>query len=476
MDLTGYEGYRGPRREQLEMVLTRHERENLLIEWGVPNYLIADGTRNALRVKNQRKQTVVNAGKVAKLEEVIESASKRFKEALAFPKKSRSTDSISSRGSDEEKKEGDNESADFGRSSQNTTISMEIHTTPTSNIVRNVSNRVISVEPDMDILERMGMNVSLSNIVKLSPDGALMASCSSLEQFVEWTDDYARDDAYTLGATTFGHNSASPSVLEMERFYQELEREMFGEEASLPCMVGQTLEVNTCEYDISEHCDDMTVASSPHSASCFHMSERASSPCPPHMFDSYQVHRDAGPVRDVHNPLHQPQTQQYVRHLPTYEYDQSPSETLWAQYHSIYQLNPAHQPTTASSHNAFVGWSQKNCHRGYDLTSTSTQRQLQHFRSVSTNQMVSLRDERSVHPFEIENYHRRLPPRHFVQRSNGQSYFDGPPVCHNAVQHGHLTPHQWMGECDGPRSYVNAAVTIIEDSHNGPYDHIPSYY
>jgi hypothetical protein len=439
MDINGYESYRGPRREQLEMVLTRHERENLLLEWGVPTYLIADGTRSALKVKNQRKQTVVNAGKVARLEEVIETASKRLKDAFSL--KSRSSDSYSpddassQYGGEKKDKEDHRDNSSISRVDENSTINMETRAKSQNDSMdtrQYPATRVVSVEPDADILERMGMNVCVSNVVSNAPEGALMTSCSSLDQYVENIDEFSNDDAYTLGATTFGNNSVSPSVMELERFYQELEREMFGEETSLPCMVGQTLEVGTCVHDIHEPEDDMTLASAAPSAVRHQTAENLIVPEHHYDADQYQRHRHVLPPRydfESHEMRYHV-SPEYEGRFPPRSLSNSREELPWMHRYAP-QLQPNQSRARTGSYDGLLEYKDGSYRCNY-------------------------------------NCYPRLPASHHVYRSNGQSYFDGPQICHSPLQHGHLSPHQWMGECDEPRSYLNTAVTIIEDCPEGP--------
>ncbi|KAG7366928.1 hypothetical protein IV203_029598 [Nitzschia inconspicua] len=455
MDVNGYELNRGHRREQLEMVLSRHERETLLVEWDVPTHLIADGTRNAIKVKNQRKQTLVNAGKVAKLEEVIESASKRLKEA--FSKKMKSMISVPHQSADEEGIEGDKYCSPIIRATGNKTISSEICEAPRTSVYPqgSSSKAIVLVEPDSDSLDRMGMNVSLSNLVSDAPEGTKMACYPPLNQYVEDMGNFENDDDYTLGATTFGNSSVSPSVLEMEKFYKELEMEMFGEEASLPCMVGQTLEVNAYGNDIIEYCDDITVASSAQPIFRSQMTE-STFVRPTQDFDEWNT-KQTLPTREEH-PNSRCHTQEFSHRIPAFALQHSYLNTAWAS-NVVDQLHPVHNRERAYSHEAYDVHSEEESYpENPQLTSASRRRELQHLNSASSK--VSLNEGALAYNC---NTHPRLSFRHNVLRSNRQHHFDGPHICHDSLQSGHLSPHQWMGECDGPRMHVNAAVTIMED-------------
>jgi len=84
-----YEEKRPQRRSMQEMVLPREVRFKMLTqEWGVPRKDCANATRESLKVKNHRRQTVRNMGKVnPKMEEAMENAGKKFKRVLSFKKK-----------------------------------------------------------------------------------------------------------------------------------------------------------------------------------------------------------------------------------------------------------------------------------------------------------------------------------------------------------------------------------------------------
>jgi hypothetical protein len=67
------------------MVLPRKIRHSMLRrEWDVANKYIAESVRRNVKVKNQRKATVNNLGKATKLEEVLESATRKFKRLVTF--------------------------------------------------------------------------------------------------------------------------------------------------------------------------------------------------------------------------------------------------------------------------------------------------------------------------------------------------------------------------------------------------------
>ena len=64
------------------MVLTRDDREKLLLNWGYTFDDIVTAIRSNIKAKNQRRQTVTNLGKVERLEEAFESASRKLKRMI----------------------------------------------------------------------------------------------------------------------------------------------------------------------------------------------------------------------------------------------------------------------------------------------------------------------------------------------------------------------------------------------------------
>lgn len=217
LNINDYEQNRGDRKVNLEMVLSRKERETLLLESNVDMKDIVACTRAALKTKFQRKQTVINARKLSKLEEVIEITSRRLKKAL-FPR-TRINDPA-------------DELIEFTTSriieADHTSTANE--TIPTSLDGEDDKSLIHVTEPDEDEMEKL--------IESSFVDSHAVDECG------EGDDNANVSDEFTLGATTLGNTSAfSPSIIEMEKFYRELELEMFGEETELPSMLGQTLEI-----------------------------------------------------------------------------------------------------------------------------------------------------------------------------------------------------------------------------------------
>jgi hypothetical protein len=82
-----YEDTRPARRSQMEMVLPRKVRHDMLRrEWDVTQRQIADAVRRNVKTKNQRRTTVNNLGKANKYEQVMESLGRKVKRTLTFKK------------------------------------------------------------------------------------------------------------------------------------------------------------------------------------------------------------------------------------------------------------------------------------------------------------------------------------------------------------------------------------------------------
>lgn len=74
-----------------EMVLPRDVRFKMLTqEWQVSRKDCADATRQSLKVKNQRRQTVRNMSKAPGAEEKLENVGKMFKRSISLKKKTSS--------------------------------------------------------------------------------------------------------------------------------------------------------------------------------------------------------------------------------------------------------------------------------------------------------------------------------------------------------------------------------------------------
>lgn len=220
IDLDSYEEARPYRKASSRLILSREEREALLLNWGASFHDIVESVRGNIKVKNQRRQTVTNLGKVERIEEAFESATRRLKRALLL------------RRGDKVKRL--QEQANLA---QRALTSLKIAEDRALSEIR--SNRESTrVEPEKDTLDDYELNVAVSSFGRSSP---VEAKVRGPRRIVTAESFSSSIDAFTLGG-----NSTTPSQLELERFYRELELEMFGDE-ELPSMVGQTLEVPAIE-------------------------------------------------------------------------------------------------------------------------------------------------------------------------------------------------------------------------------------
>jgi hypothetical protein len=198
------------------MVLTRQEREELLLNWGVSFDDIIDAIRTNIRVKNQRRQTVTNLGKADRFEEALENATRRIKRAFLLR---RSTAGMLMKR---------HEQAHVASRVHSPSSSVSDDHNPNEEQVAGISSKeaLVKIEINREIL--------LPNFQQTIP------SDMELMQSVSFRSDI--DDIHTtFSGFSFGE-STTASAKEMERFYQELELELFGD-FPLPDMVGETLEV-----------------------------------------------------------------------------------------------------------------------------------------------------------------------------------------------------------------------------------------
>jgi len=86
MPIDEYESARPERRSQPELVLTRQDREEILIEWGATFHEIIDSIRANIRAKNQRRRTINSIGTYDRWEEAMESARNKLKQTLLLQK------------------------------------------------------------------------------------------------------------------------------------------------------------------------------------------------------------------------------------------------------------------------------------------------------------------------------------------------------------------------------------------------------
>ena len=204
------------------MILSREEREALLLNWGASFHDIIESVRSNLKIKNQRRQTVTNLGKIERIEEAFESATRKLKSALLLR---RSTGNQVKRLQEQ------------ANLAQSALTSLKMAEDRALSEIRGTSHIEMDEEPKS---QEAFNSFPLPNYGPSSSQG------------VESDDQSSR--RISLG------NSTSPSESEIERFYRELELEMFGDE-ELPSMVGQTLEVQLENGDRNIKTEECSVTS-----------------------------------------------------------------------------------------------------------------------------------------------------------------------------------------------------------------------
>lgn len=244
LSLNSYEEARQKHRSpQQAKVLSRIERELLLQSWDVPDDVIIQANRNNIRAKFQRRQTVRNLRKVERLEIVFQGAAKALKRSLNLRRRT-----------DDELKELQAQANLAARALEQARLHDLI-----GDDVPDDNEDTISISEAEGDYNFENMKVQVSEHCKSYPlESMVLANGGANGDLPE--DDAASLDGLTLGNTTIS-NSTSASVKEMERFYKELEREMFGavDESSL---LGRTLEVPSSSEEGAQDDDGLSISSS----------------------------------------------------------------------------------------------------------------------------------------------------------------------------------------------------------------------
>uniref|UniRef100_A0A7S4EEK0 Uncharacterized protein n=1 Tax=Pseudo-nitzschia australis TaxID=44445 RepID=A0A7S4EEK0_9STRA len=217
IDIETFEVARSYKKLSSHLILTREEREALLLNWGASFHDIVEAVRSNLKIKNQRRQTVTNLGKVERIEEAFESATRKLKSALML------------RRSTGNKVKRLQEQANLAQSAL---TSLKIAEDRALSEIREARCVQIVKEPERkEELESFAMpnyGPSSTEDIKGRPSHLIIPK--------------KEEQADSTAGHSLTGNSTTQSELEIEKFYQELELEMFGDE-ELPSMVGQTLEV-----------------------------------------------------------------------------------------------------------------------------------------------------------------------------------------------------------------------------------------
>ncbi|CAJ1946310.1 unnamed protein product [Cylindrotheca closterium] len=215
VNIDSYEHSRSARRTQRKLVLNRQNREALLAYWAVPVNEIVEAIRGNVRVKNQRRQTVTNLGKVEKLEEAFESAARKLKKTLLKRRK--------------------------GGKLKGYPVHSRIAPTPAMGAMKLRNGEHLRDFHAISPAERATAGQETSEVkdgTEYWGEDADQHGAGKPPEIV-----YENDDTgSSLSGFTIG-NSTTASIMEIERFYRELEMEMFGDLDEPPSMVGQTLEV-----------------------------------------------------------------------------------------------------------------------------------------------------------------------------------------------------------------------------------------
>ncbi|MGK3762412.1 MAG: hypothetical protein ACI8RD_014730 [Bacillariaceae sp.] len=209
IDVDTFEASRTYKKSTSHLILSREEREALLLNWGASFHDIIEAVRGNLKIKNQRRQTVTNLGKIERIEEAFESATRKLKSALMLRR---------STGNQVKRLQ---EQANLARSAL---TSLKIAEDRALCELRSTRSVEIVEEPKY---QEDFNSFPMSNYGPTSPEDTKVSP----------EEDGQPSTRYSLTG-----NSTSQSLIEIEKFYQELELEMFGDE-ELPSMVGQTLEV-----------------------------------------------------------------------------------------------------------------------------------------------------------------------------------------------------------------------------------------
>ena len=471
IDVDTYEEARPYRRSQIDMVLTREEREEILMHWGVSFHDIIESIRGNIRVKNQRRQTVTNLGKVERLEEAFESATRKIKRALLLRR--RTGDKVK-------------ELRERAELAANTLASLKIAEERALNEIHS-DKRLVEQEPEEDHLEsidNLGVQVSVSDFCKNSPAESMVRKSSAASN--DDPDGASSVDGFTLG------NSTTPSILEMEKFYRELELEMFGENDFPPSMIGTTLEIAAIEIPEEDRCydDPESTCDDPGSV--------------------YDDETDAPPIVSGY-PIHS-------SYPASYDMRDSAQPSHFMRHHERHFVEPEDALRNEVAQRHLHGRSLLSRTMEYDIESTALRRQFSypdeepmynHHYAVSHSIFPSPETPPSVNPnFQSARLSQSLDsawvyPMHEVPRFSQVGYQmppsavsaipssyhlgpngpyvipenqaptpnlfrvasqDEPQICHNPPPT-YLSPTHWMEDRDSPRvRHPNEPVTITEDA------------
>jgi len=85
--LDKFESLRAPRRSQIQMLIPRDKRQEMLVkEWNSPPHLCARAVRENMKTKSQRRRTIENLG-LEKFDTALESARRKIVRTITFQKR-----------------------------------------------------------------------------------------------------------------------------------------------------------------------------------------------------------------------------------------------------------------------------------------------------------------------------------------------------------------------------------------------------
>ena len=241
IDIDYFESTRTYKKKSSHLILSREEREALLLNWGASFHDIVESVRGNLKIKNQRRQTVTNLGKIERIEEAFESATRKLKSALLL------------RRSTGNKVKRLQEQANLAQSAL---TSLKIAEDRALSEIRGNSCDEAEEEPKSEDdfnnfpIPQYGPPSPIPQYgppppISIPQYGPPLTEEANLRR--SHVINSEEDDQLSRKYSVAG-NSTTQSELEIERFYRELELEMFGDE-ELPSMVGQTLVVPLKDED-----------------------------------------------------------------------------------------------------------------------------------------------------------------------------------------------------------------------------------
>lgn len=425
VNIDNYEHSRSVRRTQKKLVLDRQNREALLAYWDVPVHDIVEAIRGNVRVKNQRRQTVTNLGKVEKLEEAFESATRKLKKTLLLRRK--------------------------GGKLKGYPVHSRIAPTPSMGAIKPHNGEHMREFHRQSSAERTAADRENSE-VKGGTEFWGDVSDHRVGKPSEIV--YENDDSgSSLSGFTIG-NSTSPSIMEIERFYRELELEMFGDLDDPPSMVGQTLEVPGVDIPDDQAYGRDVIESS----------------------DRSETNNEIPNVAEQHNTTadevlknHRGEGRVFARHASeiTMESIDELQESSSVSRQRNHGTRPQyfHDNYEESPHPAMYG---ETLYDDYSRLSRSLESlDLNHSRNTRNIDGVGAMSMHYQYPAPTmrspEHFHRN---RHRASQDRRlQSLRDGPEIRYMPIQ-SHISPSQFMGE-GMPGSFnrnVHEPVTICEDT------------